>query len=416
MISQEAFQLSWSDLKKSKVFLAASGGVDSTVLIHLLHRMGVCFEVLHVNYSLRGLESQEDEAFLSALCFDLNIPISVNRIDFNSVLKKERSNLQESARDFRYSWFNSFLEKDESAVLVLAHHLDDQIETFFQHLARKSGIMGMACMLQRNGQFIRPLLQHSKTDIIEYAIDNKVSWREDSSNAYNKYTRNKLRNNFIPFVEAQVPSLKKSVQILIAVFQSEIKAITLSVSPIFDKVRTEKQIQFSDFDVLSDEQGVELMRLLAYPIDVFFKLKKIRYSQKGKLIKTLNHVFCREIAFFSIVEMNINKPTPKICVRLESILPNEFHKRKAYFDADKMMGEPFVRKWKTGDRMKPIGMKGSKLISDILSDAKASYQQKEDCLVVFSGNEIIWCVGYRISRIANASKGFNQILSIEISE
>jgi tRNA(Ile)-lysidine synthase len=245
--------------------------------------MGVCFEVLHVNYSLRGLESQEDEAFLSALCFDLNIPISVNRIDFNSVLKKEKSNLQESARDFRYRWFSSFLEKDESAVLVLAHHLDDQIETFFQHLARKSGIMGMACMLQRNGQFTRPLLQYSKTDIIEYAIENKVSWREDSSNAFNKYTRNKLRNNFIPFVEAQVPSLKKSVQILIAIFQSEIKAITLSVSPIFDRVRTEKQIQFSDFDILSDEQGVELMRLLAYPIDVFFKLK----SNSSKLISNL---------------------------------------------------------------------------------------------------------------------------------
>ncbi len=412
MIRISDFQQNWKHLQSKKLFLACSGGVDSMVLLHLLRQSGANLTVLHVNYQLRGEDSEGDEQLVRKTCETLQIPLKVKKLNTKSLLEKS-GNLQEITRKFRYAWFRNILSQDENNLIVLGHHQDDQVETFFQHLARRSGITGMACMLEEHAGITRPLLQYSKEEIYAFAKENKLAWREDLSNAGNTYTRNKLRNVILPKLEKEIPGLRQSVLVLVKAFQETQKVLEMEVSPVLQEIKESGNWFLTDYDLLSIESQAEVLRSLGIRQTFIAEIQKIRFSQKGKRLLVDGFVITRESNCLHFEKTGTNVDF-KLNVKRVYQLPDAFNKDIIYLDALKINGVLQLRKWKTGDRMQPVGMKGTKLISDLLNDAKIPAYQKEKVLVLTDDTKILWCVGIKVSAEAIPDQETPEILELTV--
>lgn len=413
MVNLVEFKQKWSFLASHKVFVACSGGVDSMVLLHLLRVIGTTIHVLHVNYQLRGHESDLDELFVKNYCLEHKIAFDCLPIDMKSYLKQNRGNLQEQARKIRYDWFHQFLSEPDS-LLALGHHFDDQIETFYQHLARKSGILGMACMLEQYGHVIRPLLCFRKNEIKEFAFTNQLKWREDGSNASLKYTRNRLRNEFIPLLEQKIPSLDSSVRLLIEVFQDNFQDLKSSVQAIQQQIQSEQFITLLDWNKLSQEQQIILIKYFGFSASQLDIINQLNIGQKGKKLVSSTHCIVRETLGLSFVPLKEENTIRKLKIEKVSLLPSTYTKNEIYLDELKLKGVLKIRLWQIGDRIAPFGMKGSQLISDVITNAKIPNSIRKTICVVHDDQEIHWCVGLKIGRKALADKKTNSILKISI--
>ena len=175
--------------------------------------------------------------------------------------------------------------------IALGHHQDDQIETFFMHIARKSGVMGMACMKENNDRLIRPLLPFSKNEIIQFAKENNISWREDYSNKTNKYSRNILRNILIPEINNSLPEVNESVLFLIQKFQETQLELESEISPLVKDIQSNSSLSFSVYDSLSSFEKNELFRQLEQKAGLQEEGEKLRSTQKGKKLELSSNAF-----------------------------------------------------------------------------------------------------------------------------
>lgn len=391
----------------SHYFVACSGGVDSKVLLHILFKLNKRVSAVHVNYMLRDKDSEEDQISIEEICREMKIPCHVKRVDLNRYLNEKGGNLQDEARKVRYSYFETFKVKRDFRI-ILGQHADDQVETFFLNIARGSGIMGLSCMLPEHNHYLRPLLPFSKEEILAYAKKNKIKWREDSSNLSNKYSRNKLRNVILPELKKGIPTLQESTLFLIDKFQQTQRELERSVEALVKKIKGDSYFYFSDYDQLNEFEIHEIMRQLELPLGIHRELGKLRSTFKGKQIE-LHAGECqsiiREDDHFYFAYLNSNQGIPTL--RLEHVdhLPANFTKDEVYLDPKKIKGNIGVRFWRIGDRINPVGLNGSKLISDILTDAKVPNHMRKQQLVVHDDEKIIWCVGLCVGREAVA--GFN---------
>ena len=184
-----------------KILIAVSGGVDSIVLTDLFYQNQFKIAVAHCNFQLRGNESDEDEKFVQQFCYTKNIPFFVQHFDTAIYAQQKNISIQMAARDLRYQWFNQLINENNLDKLATAHHKNDSNETVLLNLARGTSIQGLSGILPKRENIIRPLLFATKKQLIDYANQNKLSWREDASNSSNKYKRNFVRNKIIPLFE-----------------------------------------------------------------------------------------------------------------------------------------------------------------------------------------------------------------------
>jgi tRNA(Ile)-lysidine synthase len=306
--------------------------------------------------------------------------------------------LQEEARNERYAFFNKFTKTAESKI-VFGHHADDQVETFFLNLARDAGIMGLAGMLEENNCYLRPLLPFSKAEILAYATENGVVWREDISNESNKYQRNKLRNVFLPAVKEVIPDVSEIVLLLVRVFQESQRELEKIVTPISREILKNSTLSLKDFKLLSKEEVLELLRQLGIPLRMFTEVIKLQNSEKGhRLNLTHKDYACiiREADYFYFQRISLNLVKAVLNIEKVDFLPTQFTKDALFINPTVLEGKLQLRKWKIGDRMRPIGTDGSKLISDILSDAKVPNHLRKDQYVVHDDRQIFWCAGFAI--------------------
>lgn len=400
-------------------FVACSGGVDSMVLLHVFHQLKLTVSALHVNYKLRGIDSEKDQALIEEFCKQKNIPCHIKQIDLQKQLDEHGGNLQEEARKVRYSFFESFKSNDDCKI-VLGHHANDQIETFFLNLARNSGVMGLAGMLPEHNGYIRPLLAVSKNQIVEYAESNDIVWREDVSNQSNKYSRNKLRNVILPDLKNQIPSLNESVLLLMNIFQEKQLELSNRIKPLIEKINANKILAFDEFDAFDEFELFELLRQLDIPLGLSDELIKLRKTIKGKKLVVTNnpiHEIIHEGTFFYFKKEIQLSNIPILRIESSNALPSHFSKDSLYVDSAKIKGELKIRQWEIGDRMKPIGIKGSKLISDILKDAKIPNHLRPNQFVVHDDEKIVWCVGLCVGREAVGQNGadlLKVVLNMEI--
>lgn len=407
----------WSFLSAKKNFIACSSGVDSTTLLSIFKTLGWHVEAIHVNYHLRDEDSNKDQEHIELFCKKNNIPFHLKSIDLGQQLKEKKGNLQEEARKVRYDFFETFIQQSEDNYIILGHHIDDQIETFLMHLARKSGIMGMSCMLPLNNQYARPLLTIKKDDIISFAKSQHIEWREDITNQTNKYTRNILRNILIPKLRELHPNLDQDIQLLILKFQENQKILEEKIKPIQETIIKQNFLAFEIFDHLSENEINELLRALGITSNYLTEIKKLRNSQKGKFIKLKKETPFQSIHFDNdgfnfISKQSVKIKKPELIIEEVSSLPTSFNTHEIYIDPNKLKGDLNLRKWEVGDRMRPIGLKGSKLISDIIKDAKTPSHLKNDILVLTDSEDIIWCVNIKVGAKASANEKSDKIWRI----
>ena len=394
--------------------VGCSGGIDSMVLLHFLSLEQFKIHVVHVNYHKRGEDSSRDEEFVKEYCSIHSIPFSV--FSFES-RETQSSNFQEAAREFRYAKFEEVAENYENSVVVLAHHSDDQIETFFMNLARNSGVVGLAGMLPVHNNIIRPMLNSSKIELSQYADIHQLKWREDSSNASNDYTRNRWRNEFIPFLEEQIPGIKSSVLLLMEKFQVYQQGLSKHANHFIVQIGSTKTVKISELEKLNEFERFEIWRQLHQLPKTFAAFDKLPTLQVGKHVKMVNgfEKVIREKDDLYFESSMQQKPRFELNVKLIEVLPTAFDKNKIYLDASKIQGNLVLRKWKNGDKIKSIGMNGSQLVSDIIKDAKIPNHQKNEILLVCDDTEIHWVVGLKIGKTALAERSCTSILELNVT-
>jgi len=401
-----------------KYLLAVSAGADSVALGHLLRAAAVDFEVAHVNFGLRGEESDGDEAFVKSLGSKWGVEVHVKKITLG-IFSEPGSSLQMKARDIRYQWFEETLKSRGLQGVLVAHHFEDQIETILLNLLRGSGLEGVYGMSERRGNIIRPLLPFRRGEILEFMQTNQYEWREDSSNRESKYKRNYIRNEILPLIEEKFPAGIRSLGQSFQRIKDSGKAFFYLYQVWKEQhVKVDNGYQFlelKDFISLPGKHSLLFYWLRDYGFgtaDIEDIVACAERGDAGKIFFAGNYTLNLDRGQLILAEKSIDwesfeiqKDDIRLVIKDEKYdilrVGQEFtldrDPTNAMLDLDKLSFPLTVRKWESGDRMVPLGMKSEKKISDILIDRKLPLIEKEKIAVILSGSEIIWLVGHRIS-------------------
>lgn len=402
----------------SRLLLAVSGGIDSMVMAWLFREAGIEHSVAHCNFSLRGAESDGDEEFVAAWARTNSIPFYSTRFDTLGYAGTHRVSVQMAARELRYDWFRSLVRSGGFDAVAVAHNLNDNVETFLINLLRGTGLSGLTGMSPRTGDIIRPLLFATREEIASFASERGIGFREDSSNAEVKYTRNRIRHMVIPEMEKVSPGVLSAVtdtmkhlsstsaiieaylsQIVSRVFRSSGDTTEADISTLTSLNPLEPHIfeLFRPFG-LSPRQTGEVISLLRTGTgkSVYTSTHRL-LNDRGRIIITpRKEEIPEEYTFSSIDEMRISGlfSDLRITEAADEVLPATH--LTASLDLDRIVFPVTVRHWKPGDRFMPLGMKQQKKISDFLIDIKVPVTRKKQVLLLISGSEVMWVMGYRI--------------------
>lgn len=413
----ENIKSSLAEFSGAQLFMAVSGGVDSMVLLNALKMLGHEPIALHVNYHLRGEESEGDELFIREYCKTNNIELLVKSIDLNEILEKEGGNLQNKARTVRYNWFREVAEQYDNGLVLLGQHENDQIETFLLQLFRGAGMRGLSAMLKTRDIFVRPLLGCTREEILDFAKSHNIHWREDSSNTSLKYSRNRLRNEFIPVMEEAVPSLQSDIVSLVKVFQENYLATQTEAEKAVSEIQNLDSININSLESWEDEFLIEVLRQLNIPTTIYAELKKLINAENNKFIPFEHPDFERIVKVDGrlILERKKSILIPELVVESVQEIPETFDKETIYLDEDKLSGPLKLRKWKEGDKIASLGVEGSQLVSKILHDTKLPLMERENFYVLCDEKDIHWCPGLKVGGNAIATSSTIRILKCSLT-
>ncbi|CAD0005721.1 tRNA lysidine(34) synthetase TilS [Flavobacterium chungangense] len=420
-------------LENKKLFLAVSGGLDSMVLLHLFQQSEYEIAVLHCNFQLRGLESFGDQDFIRNYCEENNISIFTTQFDTEAFAKDYKLSTQIAARELRYSWFYELLETHKFDYILTAHHADDNLETFIINLSRGTGLDGLIGIPEQNDKIIRPLLPFSREEILNYAKDNTVEWREDSSNASNKYLRNKIRHDLVPVLKEINPNFLKAFQKTQSYLQESNEMAEDASIMIYQQVAKEcgDEIHFDlkQLKKLPNYRSYLYQWLNEFGFLAWNDIYDLVDGQSGKqvfsaefrLLKNREKLILSPIVEMSeIEEFQINENDQEVNFPLKLSLCNVSHitidsNKVIFVDAEKIQYPLILRKWKEGDSFQPFGMNGkSKKISKLFKDEKLSLIDKENTWLLCSNNQIVWVIGIRQDERFKIENTYNKILKIEL--
>ncbi|NOX84795.1 MAG: tRNA lysidine(34) synthetase TilS [Chlorobi bacterium] len=418
-----------------KVLLAVSGGVDSVVMLDLFHRAGYPIAIAHVNFQLRGEESDEDERFVRSLAEKYGVTCFVKHTDTLQYAAMNKLSIQEAAREIRYRWFEEICRSEVFEKVAVAQHADDQIETFFINLLRGSGVAGLKGMPVKRGLIIRPLLFAGRQGIEQYAKERELSFREDSSNLSDKYLRNRVRHHLLPELEKikedYRQSVGKSIRYLTEDHQLLEYLIGQKQKEFFLTSGDEIKIPVKAVKDSPDNHAFlyYLLRDYGFHRDVSDSICEVlQKKETGKIFHSSDYRLLTDREFLILKRKNteisgesfyIRQPgnaidTPVVLKSEVIENPENIHFKNdpatAYFDLDKLTFPLVVRKWRAGDRFAPFGMKGAKLVSDYLIDSKVNRFEKENVYVMESAGKIIWIIGYRVSEDFKISEETKKVI------
>ena len=264
--------------------VGVSGGLDSMVLLHAIKNLNDKIIVAHVNYKLRAEDSMNDASLVEKTAISYQLPFEKLEYDLQADLNKNGGNLQKKARDIRYTFFCSIMDKYEDAKLILAHHQGDQIENFWMQMARGGGIRAMSGMKEVNNNAIRPFLSASKAELYAYAAKHHIEWREDTSNKNNTYTRNIWRNILIPELKTTIPHINESATKLQEVFRIQVEADERFVESKINDRMNSFIISYKELGTFNSNQWIEFLNHLKIPLSLALSIAKLPFAPNGKKI------------------------------------------------------------------------------------------------------------------------------------
>lgn len=413
--------------KEDLVLVALSGGADSTALLCLFAECGFHIEALHCNFHLRGKESDRDEEFCKLLCQKYNIPCHIQHFDTKSYAISNQISIEMAARDLRYEWFEQKRKEINAECIAVAHHLDDQAETIILNIARGTGIRGLAGMRARNGHIVRPLLDFSRKELLEYLSSISQNFVTDSTNLEKDALRNIVRLDMVPLLKEINAGAINNIANTASRMQESIRYYKEGVEAAFCKCGiTMNQMIISKFI----NNGGDTTLLYEWLSPSGFSSSQIKdihdnlTGRVGAIFETNSHRLLRDRDTLILSEKLASMRPYEITERFVHVGCGEnavkvisqigYSNNRAFLDADKLSEKWHTRLVKPGDKMKPFGMNGaSKLVSDIMTDAKQNRFERATQQVVTIGNDIIWLVGIRASELYKVTPQTRRILILE---
>jgi tRNA(Ile)-lysidine synthase len=418
---------------EDKILLAISGGADSVVLAHLLKAAEVDFALAHCNFKLRGDESEGDEAFVRQLANELDVPIYITFFETEKIVAARKSSIQIVARELRYTWLAEIREKQGYDYIATAHHLNDAIESLLINLTKGCGIRGLHGILPKteSSKLIRPMLFAEKDEIVNYAKENQLSYREDSSNATLKYTRNQLRHQVIPELKSINPSLE-------ATFAENFKNLR-EAEWLYDFAIDKLKTALLEYDEASGSLwaiSIEKLRQIPAAKSVLYEILQaygftgrqvgqmiqhlegnsgaIYYSTTHRLLRSYGKLLLEKLApqsedkayqflenlpmlgEYQLIDFEGDFSLQGCLITIEEFEQAPKNTNIAYFDADLLSLPLRIRNWNEGDSFEPLGMNGQhKKLSSLFKDAKLSIFERERMRLLMSGEDIAWVMGMR---------------------
>ncbi len=418
---------------QDKVLLGISGGVDSIVLLHLLLAGGYQIGLAHVNYGLRGEESDGDQSFCEALASEFNLPIFVRKVE----LTNSSRSIQMAAREARYQFFYELCAQEHFSKIILAHHLDDQAETLLMELLRGREEEIFRGIPVQHLAVIRPLAFATKSEIKNYAEQHSIKFREDSSNQEEYYLRNEIRLNILPRLTKIHPYPEKQLVDRKEVYNRQYILLSNLLEPIKKICWKEEKgnitilTHYPEVSALNYATALSIwLEKSGEPVHLRKEIIALISSQKGKQVAGKTKLWMREKD--SIIGVPLIRPilSEGYYIPIQDRLtgheiidsweitwdhPEIFEDKditSVWIDEDKIIGNFIFRYWKPGDNMKPLGLAGSKKISDILTDTKVSTSQRKNQFVLADQEGICYLQNYRISSRVRITRKTKNIVRI----
>jgi tRNA(Ile)-lysidine synthase len=420
-------------LSGKKLLLATSGGLDSMVMAHLFHKLNYEVALVHCNFQLRGMESFGDQNFVQDYAAVNEIPIFVTQFDTEAFAKDYKLSTQVAARDLRYNWFYELLETENYDYILTGHHADDNIETFLINLSRGTGLEGLVGIPEQNDKIIRPLLLFSREEIANYANENDIKWREDSSNASDKYLRNKIRHDLVPLFKELNPQFISSFQKTQSFLQESQQMVEDASIMVYQQLakQDEDEIRFdlNQLKKLPNYRSYLYQWLHEFGFLAWDDVYDLVDSQSGKqvfapnfrLLKDRDYlILCPTNTEIEVKDFFIAEGTEevKIPLNLSFCKVNDIpvpSNTAIFVDQDKLEFPLVLRRWRQGDYFQPFGMEGkSKKVSKLFKDEKLSLIEKENVWILWSGEIIVWVVGIRQDERYRIGDTTHNILKIQL--
>jgi len=406
----------FSFLKESRLLVAVSGGLDSMVLVDLCLKLDLNIYLAHCNFNLRGNESNENEDLVKTYAKTHSIKLFTNRFDTNGYANSTKQSTQMAARQLRYDWFESLKEQQRFDFVLTAHHADDNLETFLINLSRGTGLEGLTGIPTINGSIVRPILEFTRHEILNFATTQNLKWREDSSNNKTTYLRNNLRHSIIPLLKEINPSFIdsfKKTQEYLNESQSVLEDYILEIEDRVIVSVSEDQILYdiNQIQTLNNPKAYMYLLLKPYGFTDWNEITFLLGAQSGKqisstshrLIKNRSHLILCKLEAPIEVDVSIDSseslfriPSHSIALKIESTNSNSTTSRESLLlDTESLKFPLTVRSCKEGDHFYPSGMTGKKKLSKFFKDEKMSLLDKENALLLCSDDQVVWVLGMR---------------------
>lgn len=409
--------------QEDRLLLAVSGGMDSVMLCYLCHELGLDFGIAHCNFQLRGDESDGDEELVATLAREMEVPYFVTHFDTQTIQKERKGSIQMLARNLRYKWLEKIRVEHHYQYIATAHHLNDSLETSIYNLTKGTGIRGLKGISPKNDKIIRPLFQFTRSELEMTVKKWGVNYREDSSNASDKYSRNKIRHHVIPVLKEINPSVEKTflqtsenlkeTELLLDYLIEQIKEDIVSEKGNYIHINKNKLNKYPSHKTIL----FEILKTYHFNNDQVDDLLKMMEGISGSQLLSDTHQLINDRDDLIIKSKNKENIINEISVNLEDKffeLENgvKWHFSKHYFmnvlsmphnheqvhllDYDKLRFPLKLRKRKTGDYFYPLGMKGKKKLKKYFTDNKYDNFKKENTWILESDGSICAILGDRI--------------------
>ena len=402
--------------------VALSGGADSVALLLLLKEGGFNVHAAHCNFFLRGSESDRDEAFCVDLCRQLGVELHRAHFATREYAEAHKVSVEMAARELRYNWFEQ-LRKDIGAVgICVAHHRDDSVETVLLNMIRGTGLRGLTGIQPRNGYVLRPLLCVSRDEIELFLAKRGQKYVIDSTNLETDVKRNKVRLQVLPLLRTLNSAVSDNIQRM----AENVAEAQIVLDSLLDNFKKHNTLELSELEKYGSSEYIIYEWLKNYGFNGT-QARQILEAETGKIMSSSQGYDVLKDRERLIIERTLKPFNPMRIPEegmyvLDEKMRLSLRKCAAYvskkpfvatFDAQKVVFPLTVRRVEEGDWMIPFGMRGRKLLSDLMTDRKMTVFEKRRQLVVVDAQDVIvWAVGLRIADSVAVAETTQSVLEL----